>query len=177
MKRTLYLPSRSCSTLEKISIKRGDCMGRKRINKVDILQLKNLAAKHANFVIEYVKDFSPRRAAEASGFDPDSGYAILKEESVQEAINMILLDRLETSHITAEWLLMEAVDNHQIARQKGNIPASNAALNLIAKHVFVDAFAAEKVEVHSDKDIMERLLRGRQRAREKKAESNPVSFL
>ena len=30
-------------------------------------------------------------------------------------------------------------------------------------HVFVDAFAAEKVEVNSDKEVMERLMRGRKR--------------
>lgn len=147
--------------------------------RLTVKELTGLAPNHANFVIEYVKDFSPRRAAEASGFEPDTGYALLKREDIQASINHILSKRQEASDIDAEWVLMEAVDNHQIARQAGNISASNTALNLVAKHVFVDAFAAEKVEVNSEKEIMDRLMRGRKRRNEE--ESTPtgddVSFM
>lgn len=143
--------------------------------RITVTELTGLKPKEANFVIEYCKDFSPRRAAEASGFDPDYGYTLLKKEPIAEAIDRILESRLEASNIDAEWVLMEAVDNHMIARQSGNISASNTALNMIAKHVFVDAFAAEKVEVNSDKEIMERLLRGRKRAAQQQEESDDDS--
>jgi len=73
-------------------------------------------------------------------------------------------------------VLMEAVDNHMIARQQGNISASNTALGLCAKHKMVDAFAAEKIEVNSDKDIMERLQRGRKRANGGEPDDDEVSF-
>ena len=134
--------------------------------RITVKDLTGLDAKYFNFVIEYCKDFSARRAAEASGFQPDSGHGILQREDVQAVLVKILQDRLEASHIDAEWVLMEAVDNHRLARQQGNIPASNNALNLVAKHTFVDAYAAEKVDVTSDKDVMERLMRGRKRMKQ-----------
>lgn len=148
--------------------------------RITISDLTGLSNKHANFVIEYCKDFAARRAAEASGFAPDSGYKLLEREDVAAAIDRVLAIRLDASNIDAEWLLMEAVDNHLIARQCGKLAASNTALNLIAKHVFVDAFAAEKVEVSTDKDVMERLLRGRKRIdalRKAPPPSDDVSFL
>lgn len=131
--------------------------------RITTTELTGLKPKYANFVIEYCKDFGARRAAQASGFSPDSGYTLLDREDVAAAVQHILTQRLEASHIDAEWVLLEAVDNHLIARQQGNISASNTSLNLVAKHVFVDAFAAEKVEVNSDKEVMERLMRGRKR--------------
>ena len=140
--------------------------------RITATELTGLKPKHANFVIEYVKDFAPRRAAEASGYSPEYGAVLKDKEHVKAAINHVLAKRLETSHIDSEWVLMEAVDNHLIARQQGNISASNTSLNMVAKHVFVDAFAAEKVTVTDDKEVMERLLRGRKRL---KAESEPES--
>lgn len=133
------------------------------IKRITASDLTGLQPEHINFVIEYTKDFAPRRAAEASGFPPDEGYKLKELPDVAAAIANILNHRLEASHIDAEWVLMEAVDNHMLARQAGNISASNTSLNLVAKHVFVDAFAAEKVEVSGDKEVMERLQRGRKR--------------
>lgn len=140
--------------------------------RITVTELTGLKPKEANFVIEYCKDFSARRAAEASGYAADSGYSLAQKKDIAASIDRVLSIRLEASHIDAEWVLMEAVDNHEIARQRGNISASNTALSIVAKHVFVDAFAAEKVEVNSDKDVMERLMRGRQRLL-----NDDVSFL
>ncbi len=141
-----------------------------------------LSFREAAFVIEYTKDFAPRRAAEAVGLSPDSGYNWVKKDNIQEAIDNVLVMRLDNYQIDAEWVLMEAVDNHLIARQLGNITASNTALNLIAKHTLVDAMAAKKVDVdfQTDEEVMKRLLRGRQRLREQGKLSTPsgddVSF-
>lgn len=146
-----------------------------RARKIITADLHGLNPQELNFVIEYSKDFSARRAAEASGYAADSGYQLREKPIVAAAINKILGSRLDASHIDAEWVLMEAVDNHMIARQAGNITASNTALNLVAKHTYVDAFAAEKVEVSSDADVMARLLRGRERAKKNKDEEE-VSF-
>ena len=147
-----------------------------RITATDIT---GLSINHSNFVIEYLKDYSPRRAAEAAGFAPDTGHALLNLDVVKAVNDGVLIKRLGASDIDAEWLLLEAVDNHKIARQRGNLAASNTALNLIAKHVFVDAFAAVQVEVNSDKEVMDRLLRGRKRRNEKQDTDNKedVSFL
>lgn len=147
--------------------------------RITAQDLTGLKPKYVNFVIEYCKDFSARRAAEASGFSPDSGYSILERDDVKAAIHHVLTQRLEASHIDAEWVLMEAVDNHLIARQQGNISASNTSLNLVAKHIFVDAFAAEKVDVNSSDEVMQRLMRGRKRAKHGDSDAKPddeVSF-
>lgn len=141
-------------------------------------ELTGLNPKEANFVIEYCKDFSARRAAEASGYAADSGYTLKERFDIAAAIERVLESRLAASHIDAEWVLMEAVDNHLIARQQGKITASNTALGIIARHKFVDAMSAEKIEVVDDKQIMERLLRGRKRAAEKDDKpGDDVSFL
>lgn len=136
-------------------------------------KLKGVRGKEATFVIEYVKDFATRRAAEAAGYSPEHGYELLKRPEVMEAIQNVMDDRLEDVGIDAEWLLYELVDNHRIARQQGNISASNTALMTIAKHVSVDALASQKMEVDvtTDSDMVERIRRGRQRV------SGEVSFL
>ena len=137
--------------------------------RITITDLTGLKPKEANFVIEFVKDFAARRAAEASGYSPDYGHKLMTKDHIQQAIDRILEARLETSHIDAEWVLMEAVDNHMIARQQGNITASNTALSLVAKHTMVDAMASDKLNmnIHADKEITEKLMRGRQRLRER----------
>ena len=119
-----------------------------------------LQPKEATFVIEYVKDFAARRASEAAGYAADHGYELLKREGVIESIRGIIEDRLENVGIDAEWLLFELVDNHRIARQQGNISASNTALGTIAKHVTVDALAKQRFEIDdvSDKELTKRLI-------------------
>lgn len=147
----------------------------KRPKPDDIIGLKS---QEINFVIEYTKDFSARRAAEASGYSADSGYSKRAEPHIQAAINIVLQQRLNASHIDAEWVLMEAIDNHMIARQSGNITASNTALKLVAQHTMVDAMASDKLNlnIHGDKEVMERLTRGRQRL-SKRDDPDEVSFL
>ena len=133
--------------------------------------------KEAIFVAEYVKDFATRRAAEAAGYSPDSGYELLKNERIQNSIRSIVNERLNEMNIDAEWVLYELVDNHQIARQQGNISASNTALNTIAKHVSVDALAKQKIEIDdvSDRELTERLARGRKRMNDES--EGDISFL
>ncbi len=151
-------------------------MARQRITVQDITGME---PKKVAFVVEYTKDFSARRAAEASGHPEDMGWELLKDPDIKRGIDHVLQKRLDASNIDAEWLLMEAVDNHQIARQQGKLSASNTALNMVAKHVMVDAFAAEKIEVSTDKDIMDRLLRARSRMKQSTPpqDDTPISFL
>ena len=132
----------------------------KRITIADIIKLP---PKKANFVVEYVKDFAPRRAAEASGYSSDTGYRLLDEQEVSDAIEHIVQQRLEVNQIDADWLLYEMIDNHMIARQQGNVTASNTALNMVGKHKRVDAFAADKIKVTTDVDVMDRLVAARKR--------------
>lgn len=123
------------------------------MNKITVKDLTGLKPKEANFVIEYTKDFAANRAAEASGYAADSGHRLVKHARIASAIDHILNCRLETSQIDAEWVLMEAVDNHMIARQQGNITASTTALTLVAKHTMVDAMASDKQTITHDGSI------------------------
>lgn len=136
-----------------------------------------LPPKKANFVVEYVKDFAARRAAEASGFCADHGYTLLKDEAVCSAIERIIQQRLEVNLIDADWLLTEMVDNHMIARQQGNITASNTSLNMVGKHKRVDAFAADKIKVTTDADVVDRLIAARRRLIASRNDDETVSFL
>lgn len=151
-------------------------MARKRITIADLYKIGLQDSRRANFVIEYSKDFDARRAAAVSGFSADYGYDLRDEPEVQDALTKILQYRLETSHVDAEWLLWELVDNHQLARASGNISASNTALNTLAKHAMIDAFAAEKVEIAGDEAIKERLLRARKRMNQDNKDDEP-SFM
>lgn len=122
-----------------------------------------LSPKEMGFVIEYCRDHNATRAALAAGYAPDYGYKLRNLPHIAEAVDRVLQYRLDDTHLDAQWLLYELVDNHTIARQGGDIKASNTALGLIAKHVSIDAFAAAKIELNSDREFMERLSRGRMR--------------
>jgi len=147
------------------------------MRRITIADIINLPPKKANFVVEYMKDFAPRRAAEASGYTADHGYKLLSEPEISAAIEHIIQQRLEVNMIDADWLLGEMVDNHMIARHQGNITASNTALNMVGKHKRVDAFAADKIKVTTDADVMDRLVAARRRLNGSNAqEEDDVTF-
>jgi len=142
-------------------------MNIEKTNRINA-QLANfnlIPAKRRTFIIEYCKDHAPRRAAVASGFAADTGYSLLKEPEVAAAIDEILANRLEASDIDAEWALMQAVDNVLIAKQQGNISASNTALGHVMRHTLVDAMASDKINVniHANEELLSKLQRGRVR--------------
>jgi hypothetical protein len=146
----------------------------KRITLADLIRLP---PKEANFVVEYVKDFAARRAAEASGYSPDYGHKLVEKQEISEAIEYIIQKRLEDAMIDTDWLLYEMVDNHMIARQQGNITASNTALSLVGKHKRIDAFAADKIKVTTDADVVERLVAARKRVRDAEPDDDDdISF-
>ena len=146
------------------------------MSRIKLLDELSLPPKYACFVIEYLKDFAPRRAAEASGYASDYGYKLLETPEISAAIEKILQDRLEANMIDTDWLLYEMVDNHRIARQQGNITASNTALNMVGKHKRVDAFAADKIKVSTDADVMDRLVAARKRLNQTDEEQDDVTF-
>lgn len=132
------------------------------------------------FVREYIKDYNPARAAERAGYaSPSKGNELLQRRDVQDAVSWLLQDFKADAQINAEWVLWEAVDNHVLARQAGNLSASNKALELVGRLASVDAFAAAKVDINLGQDVAERLNRGRERARLVSGEdsaSAPESF-
>lgn len=148
-----------------------------RRNTVSVQTLTGLDHQRSRFVIEYIKDYNAPRAAVTAGFGSDYGYKLRDEPEIAAAIMRITTELLDAAQIDAQWALMEAVDNHLIARQMGNITASNTALKMIMQHAAVDAFAAEKVEIAGDKEIMERLVRARRRRQEQHQDDGEIQEL
>ena len=122
-------------------------------------------------MVEYCRDKSPRRAAEAAGYKADDGHTIRQRSNVAAAISKALQQQVEAAEVDAEWVLNEAVGLFGVAMDSGKLTAANTTLNLIAKHTMVDAIASDKLNmnIHADKDVLDRLSRGRQRARERGA--------
>lgn len=109
-------------------------------------KLKGLRGQKAVFVIEYLKDFAPRRAAEAAGYAPEYGAVLIKDWQIQDAIRVELESRLDEAGIDGTWILYELIDNHRIARQQGNINASNTALKILAQLALIDAMANKRLD-------------------------------
>lgn len=142
--------------------------------------LPNLEINDAVFVIEYFKDYNPRDAAERAGMDGELGYKMMKKPEIEEAIQSVIQEGIDDLQYDAQSLLMDLHDNFKLARQKGNLSAANKSLELMARHVSVDAMAKQKVEldVVSDEKIMEKLQRGRKRAKLIQiTDNNEVTFL
>ena len=147
--------------------------------------IHQLEPKQKLFVLEYLKDYDTERACTASGVPYATAQHWLYDDHpnntaimIRAAIDAVMEQRIANSHIDAEYVLYELLDNHRLARQKGNISASNNALNIIAKLASVDAFAAEKVQIEGSEEVAARLQRARKRMNnEQSPPQKPVSFL
>jgi hypothetical protein len=105
-----------------------------------------LSRQEMLFTIELLKDMNPIRAGQACGIDPDEAMRMSNKKAIKDRCEAILVQRLDEAEINVDWLLDELKDNHTLARQQGNLTASNKALETIGKLAPVDAFASNKVE-------------------------------
>lgn len=144
-------------------------------------QLTDLSPQQARFLIEYLKDFNRVAASERANVSASALTDWFKEDHpFAIKLGEILERELDDSIVDAKFLLFELWDNHRLARQDGNLGASNAALTTIGKLAPVDAFSAEKVHVVGDTELAERLNRGRQRLAkvdEPEPEEDDLNFL
>lgn len=139
----------------------------KRRLRFNTTEMAILTYEQAHFLGEYMKDLDMVRACGVAGITDEQGRAMLRDPNVRRARQMVK-DRLDhETAIDAEWLLWEAVDNHELARQAGNLSASNKSLEMIGRMSLVDAFAEQKIQLRTDDELMQRLNRGRTRARER----------
>ncbi len=150
-----------------------------------------LTPKQQCFVDEYLIDLNATQAAIRAGYSPRTARAIacenLAKPDIQEAIAEAKRERSEATKINAEWVLKQAVELHQRCMQEikpalhpksrrqlkddsGNLlftfnaAAANRALELVGKHVDIGAFK-DRLEVSGGISLVERLQRGRARAR------------
>ncbi len=155
-----------------------------------------LTPKQQRFVEEYLIDLNATRAAGRAGYSEKTARQIgsenLSKPAIQEAIARAKRDRSEATKIDAEYVLQGAVELFERCMQHVR-PAKNPktgkplfdddgnalyvfnsggaarALELVGKHVDIGAFK-DRLEVSGGISLVERLQRGRDRARMKRVE-------
>lgn len=121
------------------------------------IDARHLSHREAAFVGQYIKDLRVGAAAERAGLSASIGSKMIAMQHVEEAICQALKVRQDFNGIDAQWVLMELVDNHYLARQDSNLSASNQALGILAKHSSIDAMAASRVLLVGEDELTRRL--------------------
>jgi phage terminase small subunit len=117
----------------------------------EVKRMAELTAKQQRFVDEYCVDLNATQAAIRAGYTKETSHVqgprLLGNVRVREAIEK-KQRRLEVkTELTAEWVLKEFAENHKLAREVGELPASNKALEMIGKHL---GMFKDKVELTGD---------------------------
>ena len=160
------------------------------------MSTKKLTPKQQCFIEEYLIDLNATAAAIRAGYSPRTARAIacenLAKPDIQEAIAKAKIGRSEATKIDSDWVLREAVtlyqrciqeikpalhpkSRRQLKDDSGNLlftfnaAAANRSLELVGKHVDIGAFK-DRLEVSGGISLVERLQRGRARARMKRVE-------
>ncbi len=152
---------------------------------------RKLTPKQERFVSEYLIDLNATQSALRAGYSAKTAHScgprLLANAGVAAAIAAAKQARAEATKIDAEWVLHQAVELHrrcmqevkpalhpksrrQLKDDSGNLlftfnaAAANRALELVGKHVDIGAFK-DRLEVSGGLSLVERLQRGRDRAR------------
>ena len=108
---------------------------------------RKLTAKQQRFVEEYLIDLNATQAAIRAGYSQDTAYSqgqrLLKNVEVSQVVKKSLQERSKRTQIDADWVLKEAAEIATM-HKADNPSAAVSALNIVAKHQAVDAFAADK---------------------------------
>lgn len=126
--------------------------------------MAKLTNKQETFCLEYIVDFNATQAAIRSGYSEKTakqqGCENLAKPDLQEKIAELMQVRSEKTQIDAEWVLRQAVKVHERCMQgepiidreggftgewKFEHAGANKALEIVGKHVDVQAFK-ERVE-------------------------------
>ena len=148
-------------------------MAKPQLAVEDFNHLK-LKPNEFRFAMEYVKHYQHRAAAVMCGYDPDRGSTLIKQENIHAAVEMMRDQIWDNSLIDTQWLIEEAVDLIRVAKFEGKLSVVLQGLNFLGKTAPIDAFAAEKVHMVTDDEMVARLIRGRRR--EAKRNNSEVSF-
>lgn len=102
--------------------------------------LKN--ARQERFAQELARGKSQLEAYTIAGYKPNEGHAarLAGNGKVADRVAEILAAAAELAKIDAAWVLRRAADLYEKAVQAGSYSAAKGALDLIGKHVDVQAF-------------------------------------
>jgi phage terminase small subunit len=103
-----------------------------------------MTPKQQRFVEEYLIDLNAKHAAIRAGYAAKTaeqqGYQLLQHPSVAAAVADRIEQRSEQTGIDAAWVLQKAVILHEKAMAEGAYAPAKGALELIGKHINVQAF-------------------------------------
>ena len=150
------------STKKKTSKKKSKKKAKKKAAKNKV---KPLTAKQKLFCHEYLIDLNATQAAIRAGYSKKTAKAIgsenLTKPDILEYINKAKEERIEEVKVDANWVLQAAVEVHERCMQHEEVKdqdgvgtgeykfehaGANRSLELIGKHVSVQAFPS-KIEV------------------------------
>lgn len=103
-----------------------------------------LNTKQKLFVAEYLVDLNATQAAIRAGYSKhtamEQGCRLLKHPGVSAALAVAMEKRVEQVEIDAAWVLKRAVELHDAAMIEKAFAAAKGALELVGKHIDVQAF-------------------------------------
>ncbi|WP_417431845.1 terminase small subunit [Kiloniella sp.] len=140
-----------------------------------------LSERQKRFVEEYLVDLNATQAALRAGYSPKSvkqnTNRTLKNPLVQAAIEHAKAARSQRLQVDADYVLKGAVELFERCMQRSPVADADGeykfqhtgagkALEIIGRHVSVQAFK-EKVEMSIENELVDRLMRGRKRLKNK----------
>ena len=163
---------------------------------------RKFTPKQQRFVDEYLIDLNATQGAIRAGYSRNCAGQIgeenLKKPQIAAAVAKAKRDRSLATKIDAEWVLRQAVELHQRCMQeirpvrnpktgkqqyddegnalfKFNAAAANRALEIIGKHTEIGCFKDRFEVSNGGISLVERLERGRERARMERVEDTEAS--
>jgi len=129
------------------------------------------------FVHRYCMDFDASAAAMYAGCKGKDANAfaqrMLNRKRVNHEIAETLRKKTQDLDIKARWVLNEAITNLWLAREKKDVSGANKALEIIGKHVDIQAFK-ENVDVNLPSVIVKDFT-GTRHDEEEDVDPHPVS--
>lgn len=117
-----------------------------------------MTPKQQRFVQEYLIDLNGAQAAIRAGYASSGarteGARLLADADIAAAISERMSERSDKTAIDAAWVLREAADVYKAAREADRLPEALRALELVGKHVDVEAFR-NQVDHHHSMTIQE----------------------
>lgn len=120
-------------------------------------QLITLSFKERNFCAEYIRDMNHRDAAERSGFSPNMGAVLMKNEFVLAEISRLVSLKAEDALISIEEVISSIIDIREdamrlVTKRDGNLamtsrPDALKANELLGKYL---GLFAQQIDVNAN---------------------------
>lgn len=118
--------------------------------------MAGLTPKQADFVREYLIDLNGTQAAIRAGYSPktanEQSSQLLAKLHIANAVAAAQAERAAKCDIDALWVLRQAKDTYQAARESDKLSEAVSALKLVGTHVDVQAFKERSAHEHTGKD-------------------------